>query len=381
MTNKRKKSNQYVNELGSTITLAGAGTLATWYFFPEEFFENLRDAISLGRHAGLTAYEVARGGSEGMRAAKNLEEAIAIVEGAASQNTDARDALEGYLAERRDLVGELAGVYKENETLSRESERLQLQLEGMIENLFTAGNSLKPGFMTKIDDAIIKIYGQDPVEARERSARLDEFYSSVKEFYDSREKNENTVQQFCDYLAKVKTESLTQNQRFNELFPTVIKAVREGYETEDIVLNTGDKNILGMRKDVQPGELEMLEERVENYSNTADETENTVASEMPIERYSPPTWIDYAVNPLALGIAGALVVKGISKVFVPGIVERPIRKALALPFTLAAKGAYGGGKAIYNGVRKIINKNNRHQGSDQIVERTEDLNNGGDYQI
>ena len=70
--------------------------------------------------------------------------------------------------------GQLLNVYRENETLGRAASRVKVQIEGSLKSLFDAGNSLKDkvGVVRSVDDAIIRLYGMDPVAAREKSGRL-----------------------------------------------------------------------------------------------------------------------------------------------------------------------------------------------------------------
>ncbi|MBI5803689.1 hypothetical protein HY450_00430 [Candidatus Pacearchaeota archaeon] len=346
-----EEKREYCEEIGSTGTLVGTGIVGA-SLINQEFFENLREGVQHARHLGKTAYDFATGGPEGMKAARNLEEALAIVGEARENNSEARAMFEDYFLQRREFVGSLVNLYRENETISRVAERLKIQIEGTLKNFFEAGNSLKPEIMETLDDKIIELYGMNPAEARESSGRLKEFYKHIREFYDAREKNEHVVKEFCNYLADVKNESVAQNERFNELFPDVIVRVREGYETEDILHETGDKNAFGLRGNVSQKDLDRTGEKALHFERGVDNTYDSVREEMPIEPYSKPVWIDYSINPVVVGICAGLTAKGLTKLL-PAFIEKQIKKTLALPFTSLAKGLGYSAKQI----KKLIEKN------------------------
>lgn len=254
------------------------------------------------------------------------------------------------MLERQDLVRELVVVYKENETFAREAERLKIQVEGMLKNFFEVGNTLKPDFWKSLDEKVMKIYGVDKIEALEKSERLREFYKNARQFYDVREKNEHTVKEFANYLAKVKEESVEKNERFNELFPEVIGRVKEGYEVEDILFETRSK------KEFTKEKIAQNKGEVESYRANVDNTYAEVRKDVPIAAYNDTNWVDIATNPLVLGVGAALMAKGATKIL-PRIIERPLRMALAAPITLPIKGAKIAGKTIWKGINTLRNRN------------------------
>jgi len=337
----RVKAAPIAREGASLAVLAGGLTYLASFNYP--FLQTVKESLYNARHAARTSYEMVSGGPEGMKAVKNLDEALQLVTLSAESNKEARESLENYISKRKELVSELGRVYKENETIGQEAERLKIQLEGTLKNFFEIGNTLKPEFLDKLDNNIMKLYGMDPVQAREKSGRLMEFYKNVRKFYDAREKNEHTVKEFSDYLVAVKEDSIKQNEKFNELFPSVISRVREGYENEDALFNTGEKSILGLRKDVKISDLEKTATNVKKFREGVDTTENDVRKEMPITPYREGNWIDFTLNPLTLGITGALLLKGISNI-------TPVtRKAL----TYATLSPYYITKSIAKGIVKL----------------------------
>ena len=233
---------------------------------------------------------------------------------------------------------------------------MKIQLEGALTNFFNIGNELKPQVWERIDDKIMELYGIDPIEAREKSGRLKEFYKNVREFYDSREKNEHTVKEFCNYLAKVQNESEQRNQELNELFPSVIGRVREGYQLEDILIETGQENIFGIRKDVSREELKQSGEKAGEYEGKVDKTYSEISQKVPIEPYSSFTLID-AINPITVGLGVALIVKGATKLM-PSFVT----KTLALPFNVAYAGAKGSVKGIKYVTKKLRTEKTKKTG-------------------
>ncbi len=361
------RSRRWKEEAKSTAVLSGLGYLAASQM--PELLETLKEGFYNARHAYRTGKEIVTGGPEGMKAAKNLEEALAIVEAAKKDNQVAEQALESYFTERKDLLHSLVRVYQDNETLSREVERLEVQLKGALKNFFELGNQVKPNWWKEnIDQAIIKLYGMDPVAAVEKSERLKEFYKNVRKFYDAREQNENTVKEFCDYLGKFKEETKAQNERINKLFPNLIERVKETYETEDRIFERDDKGASLTKRD-----LEQTIDEVARAKKNAQQTETQAAQEVPIKPYDPYNWVDAVTNPVILGLTGALIVKGASKLL-PRPMDRNFTRLTASPINAAlylgkqtGKGmAYSwkkigqaagtGAKAMGRGAKKIADK-------------------------
>lgn len=307
-------------------TLVGGTILSTTL---SDSVSSLREAGYDLMHAVKTVSDAVQGGPEGMRAAKNLDEALRIVENAKTQNQEATAALQDYYAARKDFVTELVGVYKENEVLSRECQRLKVQLEGTLKNFFEAGNQLKPQIMREIDNAIIKLYGMDPVEALEKSERLKEFYGNVRIFYDSREKNENTIKEFCNYLAKTQEQSANQNQRIEGLFPELIQRVKEGYTIEDYIFNVDGKGA-----NMGQNEVTATGNKVHQYEGQVDKTRDNVGNVIELPGYSGTNWIDIATNPFVMAAAGVMLLKGVSRAFLPNVVDNLISKAVCYPVKL-----------------------------------------------
>ena len=358
-------------EAKSTAVLGGLGYLAALQM--PEFLTTLKEGLYNVRHAYKTGKEIATGGSEGMKSVKNLEEALAIVEAAKKDNQTAGQALESYFIERKDLLHSMVGVYRENETLTREVERLEVQLKGALKNFFELGNQVKPHWWKEnVDQAIIKLYGMDPVAAVEKSERLKEFYKNVRKFYDAREQNENTVKEFCDYLAQFKQTTQAQNERINKLFPNLIERVKETYEKEDKIFKRDDKGAKMTRED-----LEKTIDEVAHYRGNTQQTETQVAQEVPIKPYDPYNWVDAVTNPVILGLAGALMVKGASKLL-PHPIDRNFTRLTASPINAAlyfgkktGKATAYVGKAAGRGVAEGAKKIGRSvkRAADKLIKR------------
>ena len=354
---RKERAREWSEEFGSTSTLAVVGAYALNELIPGEFFENVREGLRMGRHTGKTIYDVVSGGPKGMKSAKNLQEALEIVANAGKANEEAGKVLEEYVADRKSFVGELVGAYKENENVFRVAQRVETQMSGTLKGFFEVGNSLKPEIMRKVDEAIIRVYGMDPIEAVEKSERLREFYKDARKFYDAREKDEHSVSEFCDFLNNTRDESVARNKVYNELFPEVVARVREGYETEDQIFSTGERNIFGFRSDVSKEELKGLGKEIDTFERNVDKSYESVRGEVPIEPYKEANWIDYSVNPLVLGIVGALAVKGASKLL-PGVVERPIRYVTAVPnrvYDIGKLGVKSGRGLFIKAIEKLKN--------------------------
>ncbi len=349
-SNHRRGDTTYLDEIGATATVATTvGYLASQL----SLLPHVREMLYNARHAGKTISDAVKGGPEGMRAAKSLDEAITIVETARGDNIEAANTLETYLVARKDLVGKLVLTYRENETFGREAERLKLQVEGSLKNLFEIGNDLKPNSWKKnVDSWVIKLYGQDPIIAAEKSERVRKFYEEARKFYDAREKNEHVVKEFCNYLENVKTESETQNNHFNELFPEIIGRVKEGYETEDIVFAQR------RAKDFSKERNADTSQHVKDFRRDVDTTYEEVRQEMPIREYSDTNWVDVITHPMTIGLAVAMIGYSASRLALPRIIRNPITKALALPITLPVRGLHALGKrGIQTLKRRKIAKN------------------------
>lgn len=333
----------YLEEASAVAVGTGLGA---YIFSSLSFLPDLREALYNVRHAGRTVEEMVLGGPGGMRAAKNLEEAISIVESARQTNSEATGTLESYLIAREGLVRQLVSVYKENETFGREAERLGLQIQGAMKATFELGNSIKPDFMTDIDNLIIKIYGKDVVKAREESAQVRKFYEGARKFHDAREKGEHVVEEFCKFLKDVKVESEEANERLNELFPGIISQVKEGYETEDIVFAQHRSKDFSELRNTETGE------KITGFRKYVDSNYTAVGNEIPIREYSEKNWVDFATNPVGLGVAAALMGYAVSKLVLPKILRDPITKLIASPVTLPLRGVRFAGKRVIDKLKK-----------------------------
>ena len=334
---EKKKAGDYLfGDHAETTAMALEAVIAgtfLHYALPE-FLTSLRQAAKHARHAANTVSDIAKGGPEGMRAAKSLDEALRQVENAAATNQEAAKAVSNYYSARKEFAGELVKIYKENETIGREASRLKLQLEGFLKSFFDAGNNLKPDWWKeKIDDAVIKLYGMDPVKAREKSETLRKFYDEVEKFYSSREKNENTVKEFCDYLAKTKDKVETDNKKIEQYFPQIISRVKEGYEVEDFLFKK---------------ETEGTKEKVDTYKANVDKTRESVEKDAGIKHYQDPSsWIDYAISPITLGIAATLLANGAARVLTPRKLYEGMHKVIMYPFKIIGNGLHSAASKIF----------------------------------
>ncbi len=317
-------------------TLTGALFLSN---LAPQFAVDLRESARHARHAGLTVTDFARGGPAGERGANHLEEALATLQAASGSNEEAARELQRYQQARQGFAEELGQIYQRNETIAEVAGRLSMQLKGTAKNLFDAGNDIKPdSWKAQIDRPIILTYGkalralgnkeyeglsddQIIIHAMENSGKLMDFYRNVREFYDAREKNEGTIGQFCDYLGKVQSESRSQNQEIEQLFPDAIARVRETYGLEHKLLETDAKGVRMERGEIAEGKKE-----VHDYQGRVDETAQGISTTtgLPVvdSGFFHNHWAEIAINPVTLALGGVAVVKGLRKMALTNGLDR-----------------------------------------------------------
>ena len=196
---KVKRRGRWGEEVASTTTLAAAG-IAVGYYLPNSFFESTIEAVKQGRHAARTVDEIARG-TEGQRATQSLLEANL--------------GSETYYAQQIQLIDNLANVYTANENIGRQVARLGVQLKGMVAEATVAGddaaNALTLDMFRKIDDAIMNIAG-DARNAREGLGELQEIARTARQFYDGREKLEDSVGGLMKHLENTGLKTMKENE-------------------------------------------------------------------------------------------------------------------------------------------------------------------------
>ena len=309
------------NFVGAAGEVAIGGTILSHYCL--DFLTHVREAGYFARDSYNTISDSVKGGPEGMRAAKSLDEALRIVESATQDNSTAKTALESYAATRKDFAQELVRVYNENETITEVADRLILQMKGFYKNIAEAANSAKPDFVKQADQIIIEGIGKlrgvfqeeykgktdaEILEmAMKRSQTLQQFYTEARKFYDSREKNENTVKEYCNHLQGIKETAAAQNQKLESLFPHVISQVKEGYEVEHIMINT-DRQGAGMK----PSGLENAARHGQAFKNGTNELRTEVGKVMPMPKYSETNYIDMLANPYSIALLGVIAWRGLT---------------------------------------------------------------------
>jgi hypothetical protein len=356
---------RYVEEVESTAALTAAGLVAAYSMSPD-FFTSVKEGIKQGRHAGRTVDEMIRG-TEGQRAVESLLE----------QNL----RVDGFYEQQVKLVDNLARVYKENEVLAREARRLAVQVKGFITEGTAAGtelaNKATGGLWGKVDDAIMDATTGKAKEAREGLPKLQELYRTAREFYDKREKNENTTAELCQKLEKTGLEAVAENKGIEKDLNSMATQLDRTYRVEDHVFVLDGrvsfvKALMGKKVEaLKKEDVNALKRDVREYSGQVDDLRSSVEQNAGIPPYQEPlAWLDYGINPVAVGVAGALAVKGLTKLL-PGIVERPLRKVLALPVSLSIKGTRGLYNAGASLVGKLQSKGINNQRDSQIREQND----------
>jgi len=385
-------------EVGSVGILTAAGAIA--FSQIPELLRDVKDTVQYGRHAVKTTGEIVYGGPEGERAVRSLEDslqkqreqyntalrtveeetnsylvdmeksvngmkldsAMEIVGGVSRENQEAREALDGYFDERVKYVEKLSEKYSENETLAREAERLVIHLEGLLVKGTSAVERGKEATgWRKIDDWIMKVTGKKPEEVRGEFDKLNKVYERVLEFYDSREKNENTIAETTNYLRKEVDRSIEENKKLNEDLDLLIGQLDRTYEVEDHVFDLTDKvgffkNLVSFKKAelIKERDMEITDGEIGNYRVEVDSVRETVSEDVPMPEFVGGKWIDYVVNPVTLGLTAALGAKMVSKFMLPRRAYDAVTSLTLAPVVVPYKMV----KGCVNGIRKIGKRKN-----------------------
>ncbi|HOI19292.1 MAG TPA: hypothetical protein PLX15_05535 [Candidatus Woesearchaeota archaeon] len=268
-------------------------------------------------------------GSSAQKAARTLYDSIIEVEKAAQENRDGAEALERYKKSTINLIEELLNVHAQNETLVATSRTLTVQLKQSLKFLFEIGNDIKPDFWYEhVDKPIIAIYGkiretfdkeyqnltteEKLQKALEDSKELKEFYTQTKQFYEQVEKNQKTIEEFCNYLTKIETSSSEANKKIEEFFPDILKILKEGYTIERYIQET-DKKGIGMNQE----DLESLAATAEEYIGASKELNTEIGYVAPITIKNNPHFTDYILNPYVIAFATIVAYKGLMNTVVP----------------------------------------------------------------
>lgn len=345
---KKKGKSRYVEEVESSAALTVAGLVAA-HLLGNQFYEDMKTGIRHTRHAGRTGVEMIVG-SEGERAVDRLLD---------EQTTATRE----HYAEQLVLIDQLQGTYKANEEISRQIERLGVQLKGALANYTAAGdaaaNKVTGGLFSKIDNAIMDLVGNSK-DARENLPKLQDIYDQALTFYDGREKFEGTVHDLMDVLSERGLEAAKENEGIQNDLHSMTQQLDRTYQVEDDVFAIDDrvsflKGLIGEKqKPVSNAEIRGLEHTVNTYGGNVDELRASVEQNAGVAPYQEPLqWLDYGVNPITFGIAAGLAAKGLTKLL-PGLVETPLRKALAWPVHLVPRAIKKGVDGISYVGNKVV---------------------------
>lgn len=323
-----------------TAAYTAGGYVLVEFMLPD-FVKHGREAAYDLKHAMTTIEDAVQGGPEGMMAARSLEDSIKQVAAAAATNQDAANVIGRYMEARAGYVREISEAYTANETTVRVAGRLKVQVEAAAKNLLETGNDIKPQPMRDIDVAIAKAYGkvlaatgnkeyqgltddQIVVKALEKSTNLERFYTEVRSFYDERQKGEEAVKTFMNYLEQTVKDASTYNAEIEKDYPDLVKMLRQGYGVEDYIIQTD-----GKLAQITADEVAKTGQKVQDYSGTVQQTRDGVQVYAPIP--SQLDWIAIATNPVVVALAIAVGIKGLKATFLPGFISNGVSRAIAAP--------------------------------------------------
>ncbi len=337
---------------GEAAIVVGLGSQLFRITFPN-MFEHLYSAGTSARQAYETVSDAVKGGPQGMRGAKSLDEAIRALEEASSVNREAARTLNQYTAARKEFVQALLRTYEDNETTARVLQRAEVQLKASAKSALDAGNSIKPGILWEIyDKPIIVAYATakrnlgDPLYAKarnndelvsialEHSDNMRKFYDETRKFYNERQKAEETVNAFTSYLQKTMADTQQKNQELERLYPKVIEMVKKGYSVEDIIFEMDRKNLAITKEDVQKTATSVGE-----HQSTVEGTRTEVGKVTPL----PEQGIDYigiVTNPFVITAALYVVAKGIRATLLPRFIDNGISRLVVSPVKQGLNGAH-----------------------------------------
>ncbi len=344
-----KKQDELVSYGTQTAVLASAiGSL-----FPDAL-KDFREAMYNVRHAMNTTGEMVLGtqGQRGLNElkARHLEDALKIIDNSKAENVEAARKLQEHQDARGKFIQEMAETYKTNETLTREAQRLTVQLKGVAKNLFEIGNDVKADWWKEnIDAPVIITYGKalrqlgkegyknlsdDQIIAKaiESSQQLKEFYQNARKFYDAREKSETTIREFTEYLARVQNQAISDNKKIEEQFPKLVSRLKEGYSLEDTIFEVNVKGTDMTKQDVAE-----VKTQTADYRGKVDQTRTEVGTAVPLPAYSETNWVDWATDPFVLAASAVLIGNTAMRLLTPGFAYNAFQKTVALPFRWTTK--------------------------------------------
>ncbi len=237
---------------------------------------------------------------------------------------------------------QLRQQYDSNETISREASRIEISVKGAFKEFFETGNELKPIWWKRLDDGIVDGYGKvmktlgneavaDASDGqfvsmyRQGSQRLERLYEKSQSFAEARQQNEETVRDFIEYLGDAKATAIEENTQMAGLCPQLVQRVKEGYQTENRLLYADGRGV-GM----SDGDLRKVQEGVNRFASDVQDTRVDVSEEIPLSGHAVP-YIDIAMNPLVLAVAGVALLKGVRRTFLPKAIDEGIANVVTVP--------------------------------------------------
>ena len=356
--NKTQKKEMKWRGTKSLATLVGLG-IAAASFLPTRFYENMRGAYDHAVYGAQTVEEMAVG-TKGERALSGLQKSIEDVRAAAGANEDARKTLESYASSVQGSVEGLDKIYKDNETFAREAERFSINMQGLYKSVSDMANDLKPQFMDKVDDVILKLYGTSRAEAVEKSEAVRSLYGSIRKFYDARASNEGNLAAMLDHLKGEVDERKALNEKIAPILEQSRKTLDLTYRTEDEVFAAHRKR--------DKADLGALDKNIAGYKDSVAETQASISAVTPVPSRGYGLG-DFLCSPLGLGLVAGVVAKVGIRGSLPSFVNNKVSYGLALPVhavtVLGNKSASGVvratkhvGPKIANGARTMINNIN-----------------------
>lgn len=159
-------------------------------------------------------------------------DSLSAINNATLHAEDIQASLIAYNLERNDMIQLLTALQQETAKVESLCTSLVDGINGALKSILDYGNEIKPGFMQKVDDAIVHLYGMQPSEARAHSSKLSRFYEEMDSFISSGQQSEKSISEFAEYLGKTKEYIAEENAHMTRFLDEATAQFRQMKKAE-----------------------------------------------------------------------------------------------------------------------------------------------------